>query len=299
MVCAGLVTTSVILLPWFFNGVGHSRLALEDREIFAEVHDLRREITLLNLINGLYLSPEQMAQMLEVSKKAQGIRENFRSEAISQAGEMESILKRIRETLVQSEEINGELVRKFRRSKKRLEDLKEELHGSLLSCQDEMKMVLNENQLALIEEFRPCIIPPRDTRNPTRIGQVSGDTSMGERLLTRVRQMDERMYLKRKPVLIERYIERVERHVGVLSEEERAEEEGRVVALFKRAREISDMDFEAQKENLARELKEPHEKVLQSRWRKRKGDLDKLGRFLLDPNLIPILESRLTRVTAR
>ncbi len=117
--------------------------------------------------------------------------------------------------------------------------------------------------------------------------------------MTRVRQMDESLYQGRKPRLIERYIERVERHVGVFSDEERAEEKSRVADIFKRARELSDLDFEVQKSELARELKEPHEKAMQSRHRRRKGDLDKLGRFLLDPKLIPILEKRLSLVSAR
>jgi hypothetical protein len=82
---------------------------------------------------------------------------------------------------------------------------------------------------------------------------------MGERLLTRVRQMEESLYQRRKPRLIERYIDRVERHVGIFSDEERAEEESRVADIFKRARELSDLDFDVQKGDLARELKEPSE----------------------------------------
>ena len=61
--------------------------------------------------------------------------------------------------------------------------------------QDEMKGVLNGNQLALIDTFKPCIISPHDVRNPVHIGQASGDTRMGERFLTRVRQMDEMSFL--------------------------------------------------------------------------------------------------------
>jgi hypothetical protein len=294
-----LVSASVILLPWFSTQEGYCRRDAEGREIFGGVHDLRKEIVLNNLVNGLYLSPEQMTQMLAILRKVDGIRGEYRAKAISQARQMEEILKRIRETVARGEEIDGELVREFHGAKKGLEDLKEESHGSMKPYRDEMEGILNENQRALIDEFRPCVIPSRDTGASARIGQASGDTRMGERFLTRIRQMDEKIYGRRKAFIIDRHIERVERHVGVLSAEERAEEEGRVASIFEKARGLSDVDFEAQKGNLARELKGPHEKAMQSRHRRRKGDMDKLGRFLLDPKLIPILEKRLTLVSAR
>ena len=289
----------VIFLPWFLTGRGYCGGDLEVREIFAEVYDLHREISLLNLVNGLYLSPEQMNQMLPILRKVEATREEYQSRAVSQAHQTEEILKGIREIVARDEKIDGDLVREFRRAKKKGEDLKEEFHGAMMAYQDEMKTVLNENQIALIDEFRPCIIPPRDTWDSVRVGQAFGDTRMGERFLTRVREMDENVYQRRKPLLIERHVGKVERHVGLFSDDERAEEESRLADIFKRVRELSDLDFEAQKGDLARELKEPQEKALQSPHRKRKGDLDKLGRFLLDPKLIPILEKRLAQVSAR
>jgi len=246
----GFVAASMLLLPGFLTGETHCRRDAEAREIFAGVHDLRKEITLHNLINGLYLSQDQIVQMLAVLRKDQ--------------------------------------------VKKQGEGLREQFHGSMRPYQDEIKGILNANQLALINDFKPCVIPPRDTWDSARVGQASGDTRMGERFLIRVRQMDERAYQGRKSFIIERHIERVERHVGLLSDEERAEEEGRVADIFGKARELSDVDFEAQKGDLARELKGAHEKALEGHHRKRKGDLDKVGRFLLDPKLIPILEKRLT-----
>jgi len=219
--------------------------------------------------------------------------------AVTQAEQMEEILNEFREILGPNEEIDQELIGKFRRAKKRGEDLKEELHSTLTPYQNEMKRVLNENQLALIDDFRPCIVPPQDIRNPVRVGQAIGDTRMEEKLLTRIRQMDENVYQRRNSLLIARLIERIERRVGLFSDEERVEEERRVADIFKRTRGLSDLDFEARKDDLARELKEPHEKALQDRHRKRRGDLDKLGKFLLDLRLIPILQKRLTQVTAR
>lgn len=299
LVLVTFLVTLFILLTLLLSQKGHCAKDLEMRDLFAGVYDLRREITHLNLINGLYLSPEQITQMLKILREVEGIRGEYQSKTVTQAEQMEEILNEFREILGPNEEIDQELIGKFRRAKKKGEDLKEELHSTLLPYQNEMKRVLNENQLALIDDFRPCIVPPQDTRNPVRIGQASGDTRIEERLLTRVRQMDENVYQRRNPFLIGRLIERIERRVGFFSDEERAAEESRVADIFKRTRGLSDLDFEARKGDVARELMEPHEKALQDRHRKRRGDLGKLGKFLLDPKLIPILEKRLTQVTVR
>lgn len=293
------VATSMLLLPGFLTGEAQCRPNEEEREIFAGLHDLRKEINLHNLINGLYLSQDQMSQMLAVLRKVEGIRGEHRAKVIAHAHQMEEILKRIRETVARDEEIGQDLAREFHRAKRKWEDLREEFRRSMIPYGDEIKGILNENQIALINDFKPCVIPPQDTWDSARIGQASGDTRMGERFLTRVRGMDEKTYQRRKPFIIERHIERVERHVGLLSDDERAKEERRVADIFTRARELSDVDFEAQKGDLARELREPHEKALEGVHRKRKGDLDKVGRFLLDPRLTSILEKRLTRVSAR
>ncbi|NIS59774.1 MAG: hypothetical protein GTO13_03425 [Proteobacteria bacterium] len=299
LVLATFLGTLFTLLPLLLTQKGHCAKDLEMRDLFAGVYDLRREINLLNLINGLHLSPEQITQMLKILREVEGIKGEYQSKAVTQARQMEEILIQLREVLGRNEEIDQGLIRKFLQAKKRGEDLKEEFHGAFVPYGDEMRRVLNENQLALIDEFKPCVVPPQATRNPVRIGQASGDTRMGERFLTRVRQMDEDVYQRRNPLLIRRLIERVERRVGLFSDEERVEEERRVANILKRARELSDLDFEARKADLARELKEPHEKALESRHRKRRGDLDKLAKFLLDPKLIPILEKRLTQVTLR
>ena len=298
LVLMAFITTSVIVLPLFLTQEVYCRPCVEEREIFAAVHDLRKEITLYNLINGLYLSQDQIIQMLAVLRKVEGERGEYEEKIISQARQVEDILKGIRECVARDEEIDGELAREFQGAKKEMEKVKEEFSRKMISYQDEIKGILNENQIALIAEFRPCIIPPKDTWDSARVGQVSGNTRMGERLLTRIREMDERVFQRRKSLLIERHIERVERHRGAFSDEERAEEERRVADILSRARELSDVDFEAQKGNLARELREPHEKAIQSRHHRRRGDLDKLGTFLLDPKLIPILEKRLTLVSS-
>ncbi len=54
----------MILLPWFLTRRGYCRGDLEVKEIVAQVNGLRLEINLINLVNGPYLSSEQMEQIL-------------------------------------------------------------------------------------------------------------------------------------------------------------------------------------------------------------------------------------------
>jgi len=183
LVLMAFIAPSMIVLPLLLTREAHCRPRVEEREIFAAVHELRKEITLYNLINGLYLSQDQIVQMLGLLRKVEGVRGEYEEKTISQARQVEEVLKGIRECVARDEEINGELVREFHSAKKGMENVKEEFHKKMISYQDEIKGILNENQIALIEEFRPCIIPPRDTWDSARVGQASDYTRMGERLL--------------------------------------------------------------------------------------------------------------------
>ena len=83
----------MILLPWFLTRRGYCRGDLEVREIFAQVNGLRRDI---NLVNGPYLSSEQMEQMLAILGKVEVIRGEYQLKAASQAHQMEQILNELR-----------------------------------------------------------------------------------------------------------------------------------------------------------------------------------------------------------
>jgi len=89
------ISTSVIALPVFLTQEAHCRPNVEEREIFAGVHDLRKEITLHDLINGLYLSQDQIVQMLAVLRKVEEIRGEHRAQAFAHARQVEEILTKI------------------------------------------------------------------------------------------------------------------------------------------------------------------------------------------------------------
>ena len=96
IVFTAFLSALMILLPWFLTRRGYCREDLEVREIVAQVNGLRREINLINLVNGLYLSSGQMEQMLALLGKVEAIRREYQLKAASQAHQMEQILNELR-----------------------------------------------------------------------------------------------------------------------------------------------------------------------------------------------------------
>ncbi len=89
---------------------------------------------------------------------------------------------------------------------------------------------------------------------------------------------------------MDRLIEHYEVHIGVLDDDEKKALRKEYLELFEEAKSLSDLDFELKKKELAERMAQKGEK---QKRRRRKYELGKIGRFLLDERVIPILEDRL------
>lgn len=250
----------------------------------AEVGELRREIQLLNLINGLELSTDQMRVILEKAREAEEIREELRGEAEEEEDGLVEVLSELRATLMRGEEVSPSLREQVRGVESISRELKEEYENEMTRLALEIKDVLGEHQLYALEQFVPCLIPPE---GEARIGQAEG-TAQAERQLARIRAIPGLLFETRKEEIAQRVIERVREHLpkGILINEEEEKEE--IIALLERARALSDVEFELQKSNLAQQLK--------SRYTLPRLPVDvsvKIERFLLDPLIISLLEEKL------
>ena len=88
-------------------------------------------------------------------------------------------------------------------------------------------MPVTERQKEILAGFSPCLVPPRDLRNPERAGQAS-DHSRAEQLLTRLRRMPPRKREEAIRRVAERIAAKLAEHTGGLSAEERRAEVERV-----------------------------------------------------------------------
>jgi hypothetical protein len=244
--------------------------------------DLQREIQLLNLIDGLELTPDQMRFILEKAREAEDTRENLKAEA--DVAEMKTILGEIRDALMAGENVPDELRNSFFVARAENERLVEAYKKEVLRLATEVEGILEGHQLHALERYVPCVIPPE---GEPRIGQARD--GKGVALLERLRAVPLEQFGRHKEKIARRVLRELERRfrrrIVILDREREVE---RILDLLERARSLPDVDFELEKEALIQELLAPY-----GAGRRRADVRRVIGRHLLDPGVIPLLEQKL------
>ena len=265
---------------------GCASLPVAQAEGLADVGNLQREVQLLNLINGLELSADQMRFVLEKAQEAQAIRDELRDKANGNVEETVAVLSELRATLMQGENIaDSSRERWFSIHGKNLE-LREEYEAEMTRIAQEVQAILEGHQIYALEHFVPCVIPPQ---GGARIGQAE-DTTAAEGLLARIRAIPTARFESYKEEIARRIAERLKSHLPkgfelVVNEEE---ETARILSILEEARGLSDVEFELQKTDLVQQVKSAYELP--------QAPVDtclKIERHLLDPSIIPLLEEKL------
>jgi len=254
----------------------------------AEVTKLRQEISTLNLVNGLYLTEAQIKQLLPILYQARDLQKEYGEKLEEQSAECKAAFTTLRAELVANKGIAPETEKRAHRANEAEKALKEEYQTKMIALESQVKSILTDNQLCIIDDFKPCLIPPKNLRDPARVGQARGDASGAQAFLERTRHIPERRFEKMKDTFLEKYFDKLEREYGLMTDEEKEQERQRVLGIVERARNLSDVDFEMKKAELAKQLtpQSPEHRL-------RKYELGKVGKFLLNTSLIPVLESRL------
>ena len=249
--------------------------------------DLHRQIQLLNLINGLELTPEQMHFILEKAVDARATREALKAQA--DAAELEAILQEIRDALMAGLHVSGELRDAFFAAQEANKQLVETYRKEVLSLAKEIEEVLESHQVYALKQYTPCVIPPV---GEPRIGQAGDGKAVA--LLERLRAVPTDRFELHQERIARRIMTELERRFrGRLLIPDREPELDRILALVEEARSLSDVAFELQKESLIQELLAPYEAARSSGGRPQADVTAVIGRHLLDPAIIPLLEQRL------
>ncbi len=247
-----------------------------------ETSDLRREIQLLNLINGLELTSEQMRLVLERARQAQEIREGLRSQAAVE--EMSAVLGEMRETLMQGENLPPDLTDRYRVLQENIEQLRASAEREIARLALEVEGVLEPHQRYALEHYVPCLIPPEGAERIGQAQDVKGDAA-----LERLRAIPANRYEEHKEAIARRLMERLQKRFhaqGAIPDEE--EELARILGLIERARALSDVDFGLQQQALLEELLAPYGPA-----RPPAETAEMIARHLLDSTIIPLLEEKL------
>ncbi len=266
----------------------------EDIDAYDRIASLKRDISTLNQLNGLHLTDVQQSAILEEARNAQALRDRYKLQYSHATAKAEESFLELKKQLIDVQTPQPKDVES--RAKRQQAELKR-IHGSyireLARIEERVLDTLTAGQAEIIEDFKPCLIPPKNLRNPARAGQAN-DHGKFERLLSRSRQWPDDAYDRRSEKFLDKYISKIEEKHGPMTSKEVAAEKERIRAIVEESRALSDVDFELSKQELAARIDNnghpgpPKGNTLVSQG-KRPG---KITRFLLSKEAIPLLEER-------
>ena len=270
------------------QGFGFDRNSPYDR--------VNNEIHLRNLVNGLSLSAEQSDQLLNLAIKAEKLIEKMNKKTKKAKKDGTEALSRINDALKNNEKPPADALSQARKSKEDLSAILKEPMNRIRELEKKARAVLTVNQQAILKNFKPCLVPPKNSQNPSPAG-AANDGGHFERVLTRMYTLNDEIFNEVSARLMNRHINKIEQRFGPMSESEIQVEQERIMGILTRTRAMEKTDFELNKTELALEIEEPiHAQEvnrndaigkIRTKWH-----LRKTGRWLLNPAIIPILEKK-------
>lgn len=260
----------------------------EEKSKVHEIRKVRSEISLLNLLNGLYLSDDQLDKLISLAERAAEARKqsisrlskkadlytkelcDFRNELYSTTGPTPEQKKKIL-----GEEINVEI------------KPRDKVAAELGNLEDEARTVLTEGQIAIVESFKPCLIPPRNLADPVAVGQAS-TTEREEQILDVIRRMPDEIYNKRRQVIADTIVRRGEHEKGKVPEDVRSSMEGTYLKKMDEIRSLSGVDFDLKKKELAESFRLFDDDVTYRKGHTRQ--LGRISRFLLSQDAAEVMK---------
>jgi len=251
------------------------------------VENVRQQISAINLVNALYLTPLQTKEYVRVLTDLKDVQAAFQEKYSELSSEMKAEYSKLYDEVRSNKGLSKPVEKSAGDVHKRELDLKDEYAAKLLDIDSKLIDILTENQLCIADEFKPCLVPPKNLRDPSRVGQAKGDTYGAVSVLEQLRKVPPKRYALVREKALGAYLDKYEKKIEVLSDDRREAEYARVGKVLDNARALSAVDFELRKESLAREI------LIEPELKRKKNELSKAGKILLDVRLLPILEQRL------
>ncbi|MDQ7778327.1 MAG: hypothetical protein RDV41_01300 [Planctomycetota bacterium] len=293
MALMGLVAASALVcLP-------ATRLTADSRSVtrsdIDELKELKAQISLLNLVNGLNLTQDQLRQLIDLARTAQDTIGKALIEHSDLIQEAKCTLAEYRSLL----ESNGDITRKVERNvgslDHELRESGEEVKLELASIAKRMQAVFSEAQLAVIADFAPCTIPPRNLKDPVRAGQARSGDHVVE-ALKKARLLDEAEFADVAPAKVDEKVRGLAEKLGGLLKEDIQAEKQRILDIAKEARAMSEEEFATSAACLAARVEnEGRLAALRDKHKKMEGPMaltKKIGEYFLGDHALPILEHR-------
>lgn len=274
--------------------------AADDTDLTASLEKTKSLISSINLLNGLHLSGEQLQELLELNREAETLHKQYLQSQSANLREAESFYGILHESYSKDQRPSEEIEKRASDIQHQLNKAREDYRDNLADLGERLDAILTDGQRKTVEEFKPCLIPPRSLREPSRAGQARS-ADMGVQVLTRYRHTMQRAkeiekrsraaetaryhrpgrryyraryYGPRKSAFASnrvkdafsnrffpRFFERIEHMRGEMSEAEKAQEKQRILDILDRGAAMSDQEFSLNSEQLAEEIFAPYEEI--------------------------------------
>jgi len=271
----------------------------EIRARAASVARLQDEVSILNLVNGLFLSRPQSEKIIALARETGGLRDATIRRHAALLKEFEAAMTELKKTLSACGHIPADLERRVQEKELEIKAARHAYAESLRAIEKRLCALLTPAQKRVVETFNPCIIPPHDLKDPVRVGQAQGEHRDLEDHLETFRNLPEKAWKPVAEALFEMYLSFEEKLLGSFEPEKRKAEMARLAKLVEKARAMNDQDFASEKGSLALEVIQPiteHQdkaQELTTYFLKASGGLSKPGKYLLNPRIVPLLEAKL------
>ncbi|MFA6569044.1 MAG: hypothetical protein WCS96_12600 [Victivallales bacterium] len=281
---------------------------------YTDAEFYRDSVSTLNLVNALYLTESQMKQLLDLNREYKKIRDDLKNspELTALKKKSESDMKKLYEYLMSNpEKEDSKIQNGAAGSFNNLKEYVEKKTADLLKQNNDLlkkaNSILTDEQLAVIDNFKPCIVPPPDLRDPVRAGQASSSSKL-ENTLDKLRSVKKENLDTFIKFVTDRYVTATNEKVYKMTSEEEKKKRDEISKLLRQAYSMSDTDFELKKDSIAATLT-PEDKIkkLHEEIKERNPHLNSLvklkensvKKFLINPEIvIPILEKRMKSGTA-
>lgn len=308
-----LIIISIIFLLSLISASPLKASPFQDQ--FIELKYYHDRISVLNLLNGLNLSEQQMQKLLELNYDIKKFLEKFKNDPdiVSLKARYKKDLKELYEYLLNHPEqedkrlqdkavaCNAKMKEYF---KNEYQNEMEKFYNNILK---KANKTLTPEQIEVVNSFKPCIVPPKDFRDPVRAGQALSDSRI-KKMLENVRKIED-------PRRLETVCERIANKIinitherfYKMSADEKTNKRNEIIQTLKQANALSDTDYELKEDEIIQRLTPDTAKLYKMRKKAQKDILERdpksldvdltspVRKFLLDPPVvIPILEKRLT-----
>jgi hypothetical protein len=243
-----------------------------------EMSYMLEEISLLNVLRGMYLTEDQAREMANLALEA----DKIRTEAFAEIKALNSMpaMIQLRDELYTALAEDPPAIRS---KVVELDNAAHEITGRALDkiarMEEQIKRLLAPGQQDIFWEFIPCVVPEVDFENPVRTGQAAASSRLMP-ALELIRNTPQPMWEKHGQAFVDHVLKITEDEAGKMTDDVREDLRRRLVKHCWKIRTMKEADFMINKSKLAEELLLVNREHTQRSGFRITG---KLARFFLSP----------------